>query len=66
MYVLTYCKTLEQWTFTSKEKYERMIKNAREIHRFSKAEGFACTADVINYIRTQFNLTLDQITCINC
>jgi hypothetical protein len=66
MYVLSYCETLEQWTFTSKENYERMIKNAREIHRFSKAEGFQCTADVIHHIMKLFALTLDQITCINC
>lgn len=66
MYVLSYCETLEQWTFTTKENYKRMIKNAREIHRFSKAEGFACTTDVINYLRKHFNLHLDQITCVNC
>lgn len=57
MYVLSYCETLEQWTFTT---------NAREIHRFSKAEGFACTTDVIHHIIKQFGLTLDQITCVNC
>ena len=67
MYVLAYCDTLEQWTFTTKENYQRMIKNAREIHRFSKAEGFQCTADVIYYILEHFDLSLDQITCcVDC
>jgi hypothetical protein len=67
MYVLSYCEALEQWTFTTKENYQRMIRNAREIHRFSKAEGFQCTADVIYYILEHFDLSLDQITCcVDC
>ena len=66
MYVLTYSNFLEKWTFTTKENYERRIQNAREIHQFSKRDGFACTRDVINYVRKHFNLHLDQITCVNC
>ncbi len=66
MYVLSYCETLERWTFTTKENHERMIKNAREIHRFSKAEGFQCTTDVLQYITKHFGIHLDRITCINC
>ncbi len=66
MYVLTYSNFLEEWTFTTKENYERRIQNAREIHHFSKRDGFQCTADVIHHIMKQFSLTLDQITCVNC
>ena len=66
MYVLTYSNFLEKWTFTTKENYERRIQNAREIHYFSKRDGFQCTADVIHRIMKQFALTLDQITCVNC
>jgi hypothetical protein len=67
VYVLSYCEALEQWTFTTKENYLRMIKNARETHRFSKVEGFRCTTDVIHYILEHFDVTLDQITCcVDC
>ena len=66
MYVLKYSDFLEEWTFTTKENYERRIQNAREIHYFSKRNGFACTADVMHHIMKQFDVTLDQITCVNC
>lgn len=66
MYVLTYSDFLEEWTFTTKENHERRIQNAREVHHFSKRDGFQCTTDVINYVRNHFNITLDQITCVNC
>lgn len=66
MYVLTYSDFLEEWMLTTKENHERRIQNAREIHYFTKREGFACTTDVIHHIMKQFGLTLDQITCVNC
>ena len=66
MYVLTYSDFLEEWTLTTKENYERRIQNAREIHYFSKRDGFQCTADVIHYVMKHFDIKLDQITCVNC
>ncbi len=66
MYILTYNKFLEEWSFTSKENHERRIQNAREIHHFSKKDGFQCTSDVIDYIRKYFGVHLDQIACANC
>ena len=62
LYILTYSDLLEEWILTNKHR----TQNERKISYFSKKDGFQCTTDVINYIRKHFNLTLDQITCVNC
>lgn len=66
MYILQYSDFLEEWTLTTKENHERRIQNAREIHHFSKRDGFQCTTDVLQYITKHFGIHLDRIACVGC